>query len=134
MPMPFRETNSSPDSTASEAASTTSEAPKATLTDLSEQTGPENTFFFQAYEDADFKGKKSPIIRRENGSDLNFDANSYVWKPNANGCCVSFCNSQTEKDPDWLCDERYREQSSGSFKRVFIWCGQDRDPANSRCS
>lgn len=79
-------------------------------------------------------GNYTDVIVKRGPTNLNFTANSYIWKPNITNCCLSFCNTPHDVDPDWQCDERYRKKSSSSFKRIFVWCGLERLNENSKCS
>jgi len=119
-----------PSSTASSASSE-----PTNIEFLNNQTdpSPSKSFAFQGFTQPNFEGEATSIIRERDGSNLNLTAVSYVWRPNESHCCISFCNSRKDKRPDWVCDERYRKKSSESFKRIFVWCGQERLMENSRC-
>lgn len=93
------------------------------LFNLSNETVP-GGFAFQAYSETNFTGALSPVFRLERYYDIDFDAKSYIWLPNGmTECCVTFCANATTPT-GWWCDERWRAEGSGIFRRVQIWCGR----------
>lgn len=122
-------------SSASTATASDSSDPEPTTQFLNE-TEPKDTSAFQAWNDDNFEGKFSPIISDIGATNLDFLANSYIWKPSDTRCCLSFCNGTSYNGdgvPSWICDERYQKNASESFKRIFVWCGEERINENSRC-
>lgn len=90
-------------------------------------------FQFQAFLDPKYLGNASAIITEEGFTDLGMQAHSYVWLPNNTGCCVTFCQNLTYAG-GWWCQQRYQQNASGWFERIYIGCGDDASQANSRCS
>ncbi|PMD61763.1 uncharacterized protein K444DRAFT_662754 [Hyaloscypha bicolor E] len=118
----------SPSSTAatnsgvSGSTTTTSSSPSSStspLTFLNNETTPSASFAFQGFAAANYLGDATSIIHSEGGTNFSFQLNSYVWLPNATSCV------------GWWCDERYRPSASGSFGRIFVWCGKTQDDANA---
>ncbi|KAK4460664.1 hypothetical protein QBC42DRAFT_288318 [Cladorrhinum samala] len=107
--------------------SATADGPAPTTTEivnLANQTVP-NGFAFQAYSEANFTGKRSPVFWLEEIYDIDFDAKSYIWLPNGHlQCCVTFCANATTATGYW-CDERWRPEGSSTFRRVQLWCGRN---------
>ncbi|PNP53315.1 hypothetical protein THARTR1_06009 [Trichoderma harzianum] len=74
------------------------------------------------------------IIDDEGGTDLGFEARSYVWLPSVTDCCITFCTNATSKGMvGWLCSQRKQPKSSDPFKRVYVWCHQKHEKANAIC-
>ncbi|KAL7915209.1 hypothetical protein GGI35DRAFT_173547 [Trichoderma velutinum] len=139
--------------TPSDAASTTSSTPSSTSTSsttstktstttsssptpsfLNNQTTSGNTFAFQGFSNDTFLGKATTIIDDEGGTDLGFEAHSYVWLPSVTDCCITFCTNATSKGMvGWLCSQRKQPKSSDPFKRVYVWCHQKHEKANAIC-
>ncbi|KAL7945628.1 hypothetical protein V8C42DRAFT_323699 [Trichoderma barbatum] len=132
-------------SSTSTAASTTTSSTKTTTTSsttttsptptfLNNQTTSGNTFAFQAFSSDTFLGKATAIIDDEGGTDLGFEAHSYVWLPSITDCCITFCTNATSKGMvGWLCSQRKQPKSSDPFKRVYVWCHQKHEKANAIC-
>jgi hypothetical protein len=104
------------------ATSTTSTSSQVlpTATFLNNQTGPVG-FGFQGFSGVNFTGNATKIYRDEGFFDLGMECWSYVWLPNTTNCCVTFCEDQ-HNATGYRCQARKREQSSGGFPRVYIWC------------
>jgi hypothetical protein len=73
------------------------------------------------------------VINQTGFYDLGFEANSYVWIPGNTGCCITFCANTTTAFGYW-CQTRYQPKASGSFPRLYVWCGDDKKNANETCS
>ncbi|KAH6714898.1 hypothetical protein BKA61DRAFT_734246 [Leptodontidium sp. MPI-SDFR-AT-0119] len=116
----------------STSSSTASASPTATF--LNNQTAPANSLAFQGFSETDYQGNATAIIRDEGATNFTFDINSYVWLPNTTACCLSFCTNATQEGLiGWRCDARYQKQSSGSFGRIFVWCGLEHTNENAKC-
>ncbi|UKZ72938.1 hypothetical protein TrVFT333_000575 [Trichoderma virens FT-333] len=101
---------------------------------LNNQTTSGNTFAFQAFADDTFLGNATAIIDDEGGTDLGFEAHSYVWVPSVSDCCITFCTNATSKGMvGWLCSQRKQPKSSDAFKRVYVWCHKAHEKPNAIC-
>ncbi|PVH81883.1 hypothetical protein DL98DRAFT_530641 [Cadophora sp. DSE1049] len=141
---PAPATTSSEPSSSTPAASITSQSStstssrtasaSATATFLNNQTAPANSLAFQGFSETDYQGNATAIIRDEGGTNFTFNIDSYVWLPNTTACCLSFCMNATKEGLiGWRCDARYQKQSSGSFGRIFVWCGLEHTNENAKC-
>ncbi|KAK4082990.1 uncharacterized protein Triagg1_1880 [Trichoderma aggressivum f. europaeum] len=120
--------------TSTKTSSTTSSSSSPTPSFLNNQTTSGNTFAFQAFSNDTFLGKATTIIDDEGGTDLGFEAHSYVWLPSVTDCCITFCTNATSKGMvGWLCSQRKQPKSSDPFKRVYVWCHQKHEKANAIC-
>ncbi|OPB37419.1 hypothetical protein A0O28_0043310 [Trichoderma guizhouense] len=118
--------------TSTRTSTTTSSSPTPSF--LNNQTTSGNTFAFQGFSNDTFLGKASTIIDDEGGTDLGFEAHSYVWLPSVTDCCITFCTNATSKGMvGWLCSQRKQPKSSDPFKRVYVWCHQKHEKANAIC-
>ncbi|KAK3315689.1 hypothetical protein B0H66DRAFT_269289 [Apodospora peruviana] len=122
--------------TSSSTTSTTSTAPAATVTFLNNQTTGYG-LAFQGFEEPNYLGGSTPIIREEGFHDFGFNCKSYVWLPNTTDCCVTFCANATAAGAvGWWCNPRYRAGTSTGtgFPRIYIWCGHQHVKDNETCS
>ncbi|KAK3380919.1 hypothetical protein B0H63DRAFT_560729 [Podospora didyma] len=104
-----------------------------TISFLNNQTSPAG-LAFQGFEQPNYGGKSTPVIRDEGFHDLKVGCRSYVWLPDKTDCCVTFCANKTTATGYW-CDARYRTNASGVFPRIYIWCNKDDNPgADQTCS
>ncbi|KAL7823982.1 hypothetical protein V8C26DRAFT_384487 [Trichoderma gracile] len=125
-------TSSSRTSTFSTTSTSTSSSPTPTF--LNNQTTSGNTFAFQAFAAGKFLGNATAVIDDEGGTDLGFEAHSYVWVPALTDCCITFCTNATSKGMvGWLCSQRKQPESSDPFRRVYVWCHQKHDKPNAIC-
>ncbi|OTA02329.1 hypothetical protein A9Z42_0026780 [Trichoderma parareesei] len=130
-PSPSSTTSSSRTSTSSTTSSTSS---SPTPTFLNNQTTSANTFAFQAFAANKFLGNATAVIDDEGGTDLGFEAHSYVWLPALTDCCITFCTNATSKGMvGWLCSQRKQPESSDPFRRVYVWCHQKHEKPNAIC-
>ncbi|KAL1839366.1 hypothetical protein VTJ49DRAFT_1601 [Mycothermus thermophilus] len=115
-----------PTPTTTTESSTTSSAPQTSITFLHNQTNPAvfERVAFQGYEFANFTGRHTDILTKEDFHDLPFAAISYVWVPNDTGCCITFCASRTDS-AGYRCDPIMKNStdSGKGFPRIHIWCG-----------
>ncbi|TFB04371.1 hypothetical protein CCMA1212_003849 [Trichoderma ghanense] len=132
-PLPSSTTGSSTSTSPSTTTSTTTSS-SPTPTFLNNQTTSGNTFAFQAFAADKFLGNATAVIDDEGGTDLGFEAHSYVWLPSLTDCCITFCTNATSKGMvGWLCSQRKQPESSDPFKRVYVWCHQKHDKPNAIC-
>ncbi|SPQ23500.1 47f2ebbb-d762-4aa3-a1fc-8961e4424378 [Thermothielavioides terrestris] len=128
--------SSTPTRTTTTSSSSTSSAPTATVSFLNNQTDPsvfKHGFAFQAWEKPYMKGNFTPIYSDEGFINLPFNATSYIWlEDKSQSCCVTFCNDTKPSESYW-CQSRWRNSSSGYFRRISLWCG-DRDDEQLRTS
>ncbi|PNY26148.1 Uncharacterized protein TCAP_03906 [Tolypocladium capitatum] len=122
------------DSAAPATSTTTSSAPEPTF--LNNRTGPAtNSFAFQGFSQNEYLGHATAIVHDEGGTDFNFRIHSYVWMPNLTSCCLSFCNNATAAgETGWWCNERFQKNSTSTFTRIFVWCGEPHNDAHAKCS
>ncbi|KAL6875345.1 hypothetical protein HDV57DRAFT_168950 [Trichoderma longibrachiatum] len=126
--------SSTTSSTSTSTSSRTSTSASPTPTFLNNQTTSGNTFAFQAFAADKFLGKATAVIDDEGGTDLGFEAHSYVWLPSLTDCCITFCTNATSKGMvGWLCSQRKQPESSDPFRRVYVWCHQKHDKPNAIC-
>ncbi|KAH0498139.1 hypothetical protein TgHK011_005411 [Trichoderma gracile] len=131
-PPPSSTTSSSRTSTSSTTSTSSSSSPTPTF--LNNQTTSGNTFAFQAFAAGKFLGNATAVIDDEGGTDLGFEAHSYVWVPALTDCCITFCTNATSKGMvGWLCSQRKQPESSDPFRRVYVWCHQKHDKPNAIC-
>ena len=97
-------------------------------------TVPGNGFAFQGFSRDNFSGAYTDIVRKEKGTDFEFDIHSYAWRPLLTSCCLSFCNNATaEGYVGYWCNERNQTSASASFSRIYVWCGNDHSEKNAKC-
>lgn len=109
-------------------------SPDSSPSFLNNETGPIG-FAFQGFSGVNYTGKATKLFREEGFFDLGIDCLSYVWLPNTTDCCVTFCADQ-HNAAGYICQARKREQASGPFPRIYIWCDQNVavTKANNTCS
>ncbi|KAM7189923.1 hypothetical protein V8F20_009950 [Naviculisporaceae sp. PSN 640] len=131
-------TTTAPTSTTSQSSTsstTSSILPSQTIEFLNNQTGSVG-LAFQGFEEQDYLGRNTSIIRKEGYYDFPFPCKSYVWLPNAPECCVTFCANKTTA-VGWRCDKRYRPRTDdgSGFPRISIWCDRaNSDKYSEKCS
>ncbi|KAB5518877.1 hypothetical protein GE09DRAFT_506088 [Coniochaeta sp. 2T2.1] len=130
---PSTETSSTTTTSSSTSTTSTTPSPSPEPTFLNNQTGPLG-FGFQGFSGINYTGNVTDIYRDEGFFDFGWDVSSYVWLPNGTSCCVTFCEDH-HNATGYRCQARKREESSGGFPRIYIWC----DPhlqgiANGTCS
>ena len=89
-----------------------------------------NGFAFQGFSEEAYQGDFSPLVRREEKTEMDFDVRSYVWKPGKTKCCVTLCLNETMR-VGWTCDESLNRQASEEFSFVWVWCNKMRNTAGT---
>lgn len=94
------------------------------------------SFAFQGFTKPNYQGNATRVFHHKGFYDLGMEVVSYVWDSNAT-CCTTFCVDRQES-AGYRCEPWEREEASGAFKRIFVWCSEDvniyHGRANETCS
>ncbi|KAH7020901.1 uncharacterized protein B0I36DRAFT_367377 [Microdochium trichocladiopsis] len=111
---------SSPTTLSSSASSSSPSTSSADPSTTPVTPSPNRYFAFQAFEQANFTGASTSVIKVEGALGLPFNSSSYIWQRNGTACCTTFCIGKSWVG--WWCQDKTQPEASRKFDNIEIGC------------